>query len=87
MKKNLSQDSDSDLEDLQHVIEESRTQLNVAENALNKKRKDIMGTGIYLEPAKYVSNTICKYLSHANVYISSNIFFCAEKIFYLNEFL
>ena len=55
MHKTLHPDSDSDLEDLQHVIDESRTQLNVAENALNKKRRDVMGTGIYLDPSKYVS--------------------------------
>lgn len=48
-------DSDSDLEDLHHVIEESRQQLQVAESALKKHRKDVMDTGIYIDPSKYVS--------------------------------
>ncbi len=48
-------DSDSDLEDLHHVIKESRQQLQVAECALKKHRKDVMDTGIYLDPSKYVS--------------------------------
>ena len=54
MHKTLHPDSDSDLEDLQHVIAESQAQLHVAESALNKQRRDVMGTGIYLDPRKYV---------------------------------
>ncbi|KAL3873508.1 hypothetical protein ACJMK2_036617 [Sinanodonta woodiana] len=47
------EDSDSDIEDLHHVLEESRTQLKVADHSLRKKRKDSMGTGLYLNPGKY----------------------------------
>ncbi len=50
-----AEDSDSDLEDLHHVIKESRQQLQVAECALKKHRKDVMDTGIYIDPSKYVS--------------------------------
>ena len=49
-------DSDSDLDDLHHVIEESRQQLQVTESALKKYRKDVMDTGIYIDPSKYVSS-------------------------------
>ena len=45
---------DSDLEDLHHVIEESRRQIRVTESSLNKHRKDIMDAGIYLDSSKYV---------------------------------
>ena len=47
------EDSDSDLEDLHHVIEESSAQLGFAESALKKHRKDVMDTGIYLDSSKY----------------------------------
>ena len=48
-------DSDSDIEELHHVLEESRMQLKVADKSLRKKRKDPLGTGLYLNPGKYVS--------------------------------
>ena len=51
-------DSDSDIEDLHHVLEESRMQLKVADKSLRKKRKDPLGTGLYLNPGKYVSNIV-----------------------------
>jgi len=46
-------DSDSDIEDLHHVLEESRMQLKVADRSLRKKRKDPLKTGLYLNPGKY----------------------------------
>lgn len=46
-------DSDSDIEELHHVLEESRMQLKVADKSLRKKRKDPLGTGLYLNPGKY----------------------------------
>lgn len=46
-------DSDSDIEELHHVLEESRMQLKVADKSLKKKRKDPLGTGLYLNPGKY----------------------------------
>lgn len=49
------EDSDSDIEDLHHVLEESRMQLKVADRSLKKKRKDPLKTGLYLNPGKYVS--------------------------------
>jgi hypothetical protein len=49
------EDSDSDLEDLYHVLEESSLQLRVADHSLKKKRKDPMVTGLHLNPSKYVS--------------------------------
>ncbi len=48
-------DSDSDMEDLHHVIEESRQQIRVTESSLKKHRKDVLDTGIYLDSSKYVS--------------------------------
>ena len=48
-------DSDSDLEDLHHVIEESRQQIAVAEQVLNKHHKDVLDTGLYMDASKYVS--------------------------------
>lgn len=47
-------DSDSDLEDLHHVIEESRQQITVAESVLNKHHKDVFDTGLYMDASKYV---------------------------------
>ncbi|XP_060582066.1 uncharacterized protein LOC132738570 isoform X2 [Ruditapes philippinarum] len=47
------EDSDSDIEDLHHVLEESRMQLKVADRSLKKKRKDPLKTGLYLNPGKY----------------------------------
>ena len=49
------EDSDSDLEDLCYVLDESHTQLKVADHSLKKKRKDPLGTGLHLNPSKYVS--------------------------------
>ena len=49
------EDSDSDIEDLNHVLEESKMQLKVADRSLKKKRKDPLKTGLYLNPGKYVS--------------------------------
>lgn len=46
-------DSDSDLEDLHHVIQESSQQISVTENSLKKKRKDPMDTGISFDQSKY----------------------------------
>ena len=53
------EDSDSDIEDLHHVLEESRMQLKVADRSLRKKRKDPLKTGLYLNPGKYVSIRCC----------------------------
>lgn len=53
--KGTFEDSDSDIEDLHHVLEESRMQLKVADKSLKKKRKDPLKTGLYLTPGKYVS--------------------------------
>lgn len=53
--KGTFEDSDSDIEDLHHVLEESRMQLKVADKSLKKKRKDPLKTGLYLNPGKYVS--------------------------------
>lgn len=47
------EDSDSDIEDLHHVLEESRMQLKVADRSLRKKRKDPLKTGLYINPGKY----------------------------------
>ncbi|ESP01616.1 hypothetical protein LOTGIDRAFT_172560 [Lottia gigantea] len=47
-------DSDSDIEDFHHIIDQSKLQLKKADQSLKKKRKDAMGTGIHLNPAKYV---------------------------------
>ncbi|XP_067682789.1 nuclear migration protein unc-83-like isoform X1 [Haliotis asinina] len=46
-------DSDSDIEDFHYVLDQSADQLRLADQSLKKKRKDPMGTGIYLKPAKY----------------------------------
>ncbi|KAL5008997.1 hypothetical protein ScPMuIL_014578 [Solemya velum] len=51
--KDLYDDSDSDKEDLCCVIEESAMSLKVADRSLRKKRKDPLGTGLNLNPAKY----------------------------------
>ena len=48
-------DSDSDLEDFNDVLEESRKALHFTEVTLQKKRKDPLETGIFLDPAEYVS--------------------------------
>ncbi|CAH1791757.1 unnamed protein product [Owenia fusiformis] len=50
---NKMEDSDSDIEDLHHVIKESTDQIHVAAAVLKKYRKDVMDTGIYLDPSKY----------------------------------
>ncbi|XP_052767291.1 uncharacterized protein LOC128208037 [Mya arenaria] len=47
------EDSDSDIEDLNHILEESRMQLKVADRSLRKKRKDPLKTGLHLNPGKY----------------------------------
>ena len=54
-------DSDSDIEELHHVLEESRMQLKVADKSLRKKRKDPLGTGLYLNPGKYVRLSLFSY--------------------------
>ena len=46
-------DSDSDLEDFQHVIGESMKALLFTEGTLTKTRKDAMETGIVLDPSEY----------------------------------
>ena len=46
-------------------------QLKVADKSLRKKRKDPLGTGLYLNPGKYVSYTIIKIFT---IVKSSNIF-------------
>ncbi|XP_074662995.1 uncharacterized protein LOC141915384 isoform X2 [Tubulanus polymorphus] len=46
-------DSDSDLEDLHDVIQESTHQLQVTGASLRKPRNDVMNTGIFLQPQKY----------------------------------
>ncbi|XP_052272176.1 uncharacterized protein LOC127872805 isoform X2 [Dreissena polymorpha] len=46
-------DSDSDIEDLHHVLQESHMQLKVAMKSLRKKRKDPLKTGLYENPGKY----------------------------------
>lgn len=45
-------DSDSDLDDFYHVLDESSNQLKVTDHALQKKKKD---TGLYLNTGRYVS--------------------------------
>ena len=49
----LPYDSDSDLEDFQHVIGESLKALAFTEGALTKHRRDAMETGIVLDPSEY----------------------------------
>ena len=49
-------DSDSDLEDFQHVVADSLKALTFTERALTKRRRDVMETGIVLDPAEYVSS-------------------------------
>ena len=49
-------DSDSDLEDFQHVVADSLKALTFTERALTKRRRDAMETGIVLDPAEYVSS-------------------------------
>ncbi|CAE1327088.1 unnamed protein product [Acanthosepion pharaonis] len=46
----LCDDSDSDLEDFYHVLDESSNQLKVTDHALQKKKKD---TGLYLNTGRY----------------------------------
>ncbi|XP_064623681.1 uncharacterized protein LOC135485513 isoform X2 [Lineus longissimus] len=46
-------DSDSDLDDLLHILEQSLQQLQVAQSMLTCHRKDAMDTGIYLQPQRY----------------------------------
>ena len=53
-KKGVFEDSDSDMEELYHVLDESRMQLKVAERSLRKTRKDPLKTGLYPNPGKYV---------------------------------
>lgn len=48
-------DSDSDLDDFHHILDQSELQLKLADQSLRKKRKDPMGTGLHPDPAKYVS--------------------------------
>ncbi|GFO03815.1 A-kinase anchor protein 6 [Plakobranchus ocellatus] len=47
------EDSDSDLEDFHHILDQSELQLKLADLSLRKKRKDPMGTGLHPNPAKY----------------------------------
>ena len=58
MDASRADDSDSDLEDFHHVVEESRHQIKVAESVLKRHHKDVMDTGIYMDPSKYVSRTL-----------------------------
>ncbi|XP_012946402.1 uncharacterized protein LOC101852145 [Aplysia californica] len=72
-------DSDSDLEDFHHILDQSDLQLKLADQSLKKKRKDPMGTGLHPDPAKYkeiidtcVTNiqclqSICQHLSTEDV--------------------
>ncbi|CAL1528424.1 unnamed protein product [Lymnaea stagnalis] len=46
-------DSDSDLEDFHHILDQSELQLRLADQSLRKRRKDPMGTGLHPNPAKY----------------------------------
>ncbi|XP_013384395.1 uncharacterized protein LOC106154553 [Lingula anatina] len=46
-------DSDSDMEDFQHVINESAKQIQVTETSLKKQRRDAMDTGLCMDPSKY----------------------------------
>lgn len=46
-------DSDSDLEDIHYVIEESCKAIKFTENTLKKFRKDNMETGIFIDPSEY----------------------------------
>ncbi|XP_062617562.1 uncharacterized protein LOC134279229 [Saccostrea cucullata] len=46
-------DSDSDLEDLNCFIEDSISQLRIADHHLKKKSKDFMGTGVEINTNKY----------------------------------
>ena len=55
-------DSDSDLEDFNDVIEESCKALTFTEQALQKNRKDPLDLGIFLDPAEYVSETNIDFL-------------------------
>ncbi|XP_064600095.1 uncharacterized protein LOC135466505 isoform X2 [Liolophura sinensis] len=52
------EDSDSDLEDLHHVIQQSVEQLHVTDSSLKKRRSDPMGTGISLDPSKYAEHVL-----------------------------
>lgn len=47
------EDSDSDCEDLRHVLEESRSQLQVTDVTLGKIKRDMIERGNFLEPCKY----------------------------------
>ncbi|GFS14603.1 A-kinase anchor protein 6 [Elysia marginata] len=46
-------DSDSDLEDFHHILDQSELQLKLVDQSLRKKRKDPMGSGLHPNPAKY----------------------------------
>ncbi|XP_055879633.1 uncharacterized protein LOC106057114 isoform X2 [Biomphalaria glabrata] len=46
-------DSDSDLEDFHHILEQSELSLRLADQSLRKRRRDPMGTGLHPDPAKY----------------------------------
>ncbi|KAH9492902.1 hypothetical protein Btru_032575 [Bulinus truncatus] len=46
-------DSDSDLEDFHHLLEQSELSLRLADQSLRKRRRDPMGTGLHPDPAKY----------------------------------
>lgn len=59
------EDSDSDLEDLHHVIQQSVEQLHVTDSSLKKRRSDPMGTGISLDPSKYVCCSADKPFHHS----------------------
>ena len=62
------EDSDSDLEDMKHMLEESRKQLQVADTVLKKPRNDAMGTGIFLHPQKYVRTALVySHSKHPNI--------------------
>ncbi|CAG5119699.1 unnamed protein product [Candidula unifasciata] len=46
-------DSDSDLEDFHHILDQSEFTLKLSDQSLRKKRKNPMGTGLHPNPAKY----------------------------------
>ncbi|XP_050406515.2 uncharacterized protein LOC126821926 isoform X2 [Patella vulgata] len=50
---NQFEDSDSDIDDFHHILDQTELQLKKADQSLKKKRKDAMGTGLHLNPSKY----------------------------------
>ena len=52
-RRHEDEDSDSDCEELRHVLEESRAQLQVTDVTLGKIKRDMIEKGSFLEPSKY----------------------------------